>query len=281
MIKKSYAFLCQFLMLTTSVLVSQPTAVAQPSGRAADTPATSEAGAQDDDGWQVRAIPYLWFSGLNGDVVVGERTIPVDLSFGDIFDATDSLLAFEGYFDARKDKWGFFGDVMLIKLGVEGIAFEGGPIDLTNRLNVLEFGGLYRLSESPAAAERESAVDLVFGLRSSFLDVRTRLNEIEGVTGPRDLTENNQKWAEPFVGMRGETALGKRASFVAEGNVGGFGAGSDFSWKALGAVSFHVSKSVSILGGYRALGQDYESGDDSFKWDMVIHGPIVGFGFTF
>ncbi len=279
--KNTYTFLCQLLALTASVLMTQPGAVAQPSGQATDTSTASEPSGQDDGKWQFRAIPYLWFSGLNGDVVAGDRTIPVDLSFGDIFDATDSLLAFEGYFDARKDKWGVFSDFMFIKLGVEGIVVEEGPINLTNRLNVLEFGGLYRLSESPSAADRESAVDLVFGLRSSFLEVTTELNEIEGVTGPRDLTANNQKWVEPFVGLRGETGLGKRASFIAEGNVGGFGAGSDFSWKALGAISFHVSKRFNILGGYRALGQDYDNSDDAFKWDMVIHGPIVGFGFTF
>ena len=279
--KNSSTLLYQLLTLTASVLLFQAGAVAQPSGQTTDSSTVSESSRQDDGEWQVRAIPYLWFSGLNGDVTVGDWTIPVDLSFGDIFDATDSLLAFEGYFDARKDKWGFFTDVLLIKLGVEGIVFEEGPIDLTQRVNVLEFGGLYSLSESPSTADRESAVDLVYGLRSSFLEVTTRLNEIEGVTDPRDLTENNQKWVEPFVGLRGETALGRRASFVAEGNVGGFGVGSDFSWKALGAVSFHVSKRFSILGGYRALGQDYESSDNSFKWDMVMHGPIMGFGFTF
>ena len=95
------------------------------------------------------------------------------------------------------------------------------------------------------------------------------------------LTKSNQKWVAPFVGLRTQAGLSKRALLVAEGSVGGFGAGSDFSWKALGAFGFNVSRRFAILGGYRALGQDYDNSDEAFEWDMVIHGPILGFQLTF
>ena len=235
---------------------------------------------QDDRDWRVNLVPYLWITGLTGDVRLKGRDIPVDLGFADILDATDSLLAFEAYFDARKGKWGFFSDLMFIKLGVEGIVLEDGPINLTNRLNVVEFGGLYRLG-SNGASDGGSGADVVFGVRSTFLELESKLSEIEGVTAGRDLTKSNQNWAEPFVGLRGQTDPSNKLSLVAEGNIGGFGAGSDFSWKTLVAVGFRVSRSFRILGGYRALGQDFSNDDDAFKWDMIIHGPIVGFNFTF
>ena len=204
----------------------------------------------------------------------------MDLGFTDILDATDSLLAFEGYFDARKGRWGVFSDVMLIKLGVEGIFLDDGLIDLTNRLNIVEFGGLYRLGGN-GASDGGGGADVVFGVRNSFLELESKLNEIEGVTTGRDLTKSNQNWTEPFVGLRGQTDPTNKFSFVAEGNIGGFGAGSDFSWKTLVAVGFRVSRSFRILGGYRALGQDFSSDDSAFKWDMVIHGPVFGFHLTF
>ncbi len=197
---------------------------------------------QDGGDWRVNLVPYLWVTGLTGDVRLKGRDIPVDASFTDVVSATDSLLAFEAYFDARKGKWGFFSDLMFIKLGVEGIVLEDGPINLTNRLNVVEFGGLYRLG-SNGASDGGSGADVVFGVRSTFLELESKLSEIEGVTTGRDLTKSNQKWAEPFVGLRGQTAPTNKLSLVAEGNIGGFGAGSDYSWKTLVAVGFRVSRS--------------------------------------
>ncbi len=250
-------------------------AVAFPIGVSAQTSPT-------DGGWQFHATPYLWLSGLQGNVTTGGgRTIPVDASFGDILDATDSLIGLAGYFDARKGKWGIFTDVTFIKMGVDGLVQEDGLIDLTTRLSLVEVGGLYRLADSGAASDKESSVDFVYGLRSTAIELSTDLKPIDGVTEGRELFKNKQNWLDPFFGVRGEAALAKRISLVGSGDIGGFGVGSDFTWKAFGGVNIRVAEWFGILAGYRALGQDYKNSDDDFAWDMTMHGPIVGFGFTF
>ena len=38
-----------------------------------------------------------------------------------------------------------------------------------------------------------------------------------------------------------------------------------------------------LLGGYRAMYQDYTdgSGDNKFEWNVTLHGPILGLGMVF
>ena len=68
---------------------------------------------------------------------------------------------------------------------------------------------------------------------------------------------------------------------IVGGDIGGFGAGSDFAWSALGLVGYRfemLGLDSSALVGYRALGQDFDtgSGANKFKWDVTMHGPIIG-----
>ncbi len=63
-------------------------------------------------------------------------------------------------------------------------------------------------------------------------------------------------------------------SLVVRGDIGGFGAGSDFTWQALGLIDWQPFKYVSFIAGYRGLYQDYK--DDNFKYDATTHGPLLG-----
>jgi hypothetical protein len=66
------------------------------------------------------------------------------------------------------------------------------------------------------------------------------------------------------------------------GDVGGFGAGSEFSWNVLGAYSFeigtHYGVTYSGVLGYRALSVDFEKGSglNRYEYDVIQHGPVVG-----
>ena len=57
------------------------------------------------------------------------------------------------------------------------------------------------------------------------------------------------------------------------GGIGGFGVGSDLGWDLFGGVGYEVNDHISIVGGYRGLGVDYDDGD--FLFDIVEHGPII------
>lgn len=48
-------------------------------------------------------------------------------------------------------------------------------------------------------------------------------------------------------------------------------------------IGYNFGENTTILGGYRAVGLNYESGSgrDNFKANATIHGPVVGMAFTF
>ena len=86
------------------------------------------------------------------------------------------------------------------------------------------FYGLRRLS--PAA-------ELTFGLR-----VNTLQGELT-FTGP-DLPRNqDQTWVDPIVGVNLQTPTGPRLQLRFYTEVGGFGAGSDFTWQVFPDLSIH------------------------------------------
>lgn len=65
------------------------------------------------------------------------------------------------------------------------------------------------------------------------------------------------------------------------GDVGGFGAGSDFSWQAVATYGFDVNcfgTPLRTVVGYRALAVDYSENGRFGKngLDLVQHGPVIG-----
>jgi hypothetical protein len=84
-------------------------------------------------------------------------------------------------------------------------------------------------------------------------------------------------------------------ALAADGNVtvkgikiGGIAFGSDFAWDAIGLIGyrfplFSKENNAAVFAGYRALHQDYTdgSGDDKFKWDVTLDGPILGLKIDF
>ena len=69
-------------------------------------------------------------------------------------------------------------------------------------------------------------------------------------------------------------------SLVLRGDVGGFGAGSDFSWHVLATYNWqiaHYGRPDGYLG-YRGLSVDYSqgSGNTGSKYDVLMQGPVIG-----
>jgi hypothetical protein len=125
------------------------------------------------------------------------------------------------------------------------------------------------------------------GVRVTSIDVDTATTSTTTITLPDGFVlmpgqtrrqSESEQWVEPFVGARLGYDLGNGWTAVLRGDVGGFGVdGSHFSWQAEALAGYRFDLGgwdIGLFGGYRALGQDYSSGD--FKWDVVAHGPVVG-----
>jgi hypothetical protein len=86
--------------------------------------------------------------------------------------------------------------------------------------------------------------------------------------------ESSQRWIDPVVGARFQTAVGGRVFVRAAGDIGGFGVGSDFTWQASGLIGVNVTRNFSLSLGYCGIGIDYTNG--GFRYDAIAHGPLFG-----
>jgi hypothetical protein len=227
----------------------------------------------DSDEWQFSITPYLWAIGMNGDMTVKGVDSDVDESFSDILSNLD--IALEAHFEVWKGKWGGFFDGTYVKLKTD--AGTSDNIDITSTIGLVDFGGFYRVGTwpvgSPENKGRAISFDALVGGR--YMDLKVKMD-------PEHLSshDQNKSWTDLIVGGRMIFDLSEKWAFILRGDIGGFGisGSSDFTANGIGLVGWTFHPSWTLLGGYRALYQDYEtgSGSNEFKYDVTTHGPILG-----
>ena len=226
----------------------------------AGTPAPAAAQPAPDE-WNVLVAPYLMGAAMSGTSTVRGVDVDVDLSASDIF--SNLQFGAMGIVVARKGVWGFGSDLIWMALGT---TVRDTNVDFNQ--GAFAFYGLRQLS--PAA-------DVTFGLR-----VNTLQGELT-FKGP-DVTRNQDKtWLDPIAGITLRTPADHRAQLRLYTEVGGFGAGSDFTWQAFPTVSLRLTQKASLDFGYRWLDLDYATGEgnEQFRYDVLTQGPVLGFGFRF
>jgi len=291
---------CLFLFTGPSAAVASP-------AEAAPVPPATDGGEPADTGWMFSAGLYLWVTGMSGDLVVRGRDIPIDLSFVDLVNATDTLVGLFGYFEGRKGRFGFALDAAYARLsadldasvtsvGPAEISLEGGKWDFS--LFVLDFAGFYRFyevrhwNETGRTAERRPlmAFDALLGGRYSHEKielngtVRSKVTvgdvTIQDDTYPFALEPSNDL-VDPILGGRVLLWPAERVQLALWGDFGGFGAGYDFTWqlKGVGGYSFRMfGLDSSVIAGYRSLHveRDIEEGGETLETSITLHGPVVG-----
>ncbi|MGH6921975.1 MAG: hypothetical protein ACREJ0_30265 [Geminicoccaceae bacterium] len=230
------------------------------------------------DQWQYQLTPYLWFLSLDGDVTVkGVKTSP-SVDFSEIFDNLDIGVMVEG--EIRKGRIGIYANVIYAELSSTD---DIGPIEIKADATTVWAGagayyrlGPWALDPEKGLAGPKVVVDPYAGARFTYLDTKLKIRH----GGPQ--VDANQSWVDPIIGVRTLWPLTEKLSVTAFGDIGGFGAGSDFTWQAAGLVGYRFGllgdDNAKVLAGYRALYQDYKSGSgrNEFKWDMTLHGPVLG-----
>jgi len=214
-----------------------------------------------DDQWHVVVVPYLMGAAITGTATVLNRDVDVDVSASDIF--SNLQFGAMGMVTARKGNWGVGGDAIWMALGM-----TVGNVNVDFNQGAFAFYGLRALGPS---------ADLAFGLRVNTLQGKLDFKGVE-VERSQDKT-----WVDPIVGLTLRSPSGHRVVARVFSEIGGFGAGSDFTWQIFPTVGIMLGKGASLEGGYRWLDIDYSSGEDAnrFAWDMLTQGPVVGVGFRF
>ena len=227
----------------------------------------------DGDEWRFSITPYLWAIGMNGDMTVKGVESDVDVGFDDILSNLD--IALEAHFEVWKGKWGGFFDGTYVKLKTDAGTTDN--IDITSTIGLVDFGGFYRVGTWPVGTPENKGRSLSFDalVGGRYMDLKVKMD-------PKHLSSFDQKksWTDLIVGGRMIFDFTEKWSFILRGDIGGFGisGSSDFTANGIGLVGWTFHPSWTLMGGYRALYQDYEtgSGSNEFKYDVTTHGPILG-----
>jgi len=224
--------------------------------------------APADAQWRSDLAVYLWATGLDGTVGIGEREAEVNQSFSDILDDLQ-FGAMAGY-SASNGTWAFMADAVVANLGVtergeQGVLRTDVDVDVT-------------ILEGDFGWEASETFRLFAGAR--YFDLSNKLEVRIGNQTFR--ASGGESWVDPVVGLRWGTPPGERWSFWLRGDVGGFGVGSDLSWNAVAAVAYHFNDRVGLGLGYRILDIDYDhgTGADRFRYNMQQSGLVTGVTFS-
>jgi len=216
--------------------------------------------------WQVATAVYLFAPSLEGTVGVGGLpTVDVDAKFTDILDYLD--FAFMAVAEVRRDRIGFFGDLLYTKLSGGTDILDGlASASLTNQLIIGTLMGEYRVADWG-----KSSVDLMAGARVWGVTNDVTIGPLSG--------SDDQWWVDPMIGVKGRAQGASRWYLTGWAMIGGFGVSSDIDWDLFGGIGYEISDRISLVGGYRGVGVDYSS--DGFVFDVIEHGPILGGVFRF
>ncbi len=306
------------LLLAAIGGLSSPSSAQAVSADLTERPAV--ASTQDRE-WSFSFTPYAWLTFLSGSQTVKGRTVPVDTNVFQMFDKSQSLIPFMGYFEARhQDRVGLFVDLMYANLTTADSATRnyniqpgvGATVAARTSVNyetlTVQFGGAYqvvkvgldRSAEGPGmAGVGQTAFDVLAGGRWWYqrADITLNLNGVLNANVP-DLEGNFDgskvtarsgivSWVDPFVGFRVRHKLNPGQDLSFQADIGGFGLGSRISYQALGAYRFNVGSTGSVAWagvlGYRALYVDYirGSGSSLFEMNLLQHGPLLGLSARF
>lgn len=223
--------------------------------------------AQDrgNPNWYVRVTPYLWLSNIGGAKTLGEEPGANTMN-GFMTHVDDTMLAtnWAGRLEAGKGRWR-----ALINFSR---ASDGNPTGITRLSDSSHFEGRYDLTWTTAEVflvaqvgpfSQNHAFELYFGGR--FIKQNQKLSS----DSDQILTEIDEFWAEPSLGFRYYTELGRRFWAQFHTDIGGFLARSNFTWTLGGELGFRVIRfaDLTLRYDYQEMEFDNEKdGADRYVW---------------
>ncbi|MDX2081119.1 MAG: hypothetical protein SFU53_10070 [Terrimicrobiaceae bacterium] len=105
-------------------------------------------------------------------------------------------------------------------------------------------------------------------------EIAKRIEEVTPTYGAGD-----QWWFDPIIGLRGQVNLTRWLFLAGQGDVGGFGAGSQIAWNVQATIGVNITRNVFAELGYRYMYIDYSN--DGFIYNMNSYGLYSGLGVKF
>jgi hypothetical protein len=191
-------------------------------------------------------------------------------------------------------RWGFLIEPYLMfpnmsgQIGIGNLPIaevDANPADIFDKLNLglmlyleahaWEISGLYRLTTF-----LEAGIGVRYNSINSGLDIQRKAISGDTTATSADITE---RWTDPIIITRIIYNVDNKWLFQFRGDLGGFNIGSAFTWQIQGYIGYRFSELFQLTIGYRYMAIDYDegTGEDRFKYDMSIFGPMVKLGFNF
>jgi hypothetical protein len=231
--------------------------------------------------WTFSLTPFAWAPAMCGSMTVRDRKVDVDNSIVEsVEDVIDNFeLAAMLRFEARYCKWSILVDLIYVDLGNDDtINIPGVPqIDAewdTKQLTLQAMLG-YEFARLPLGCggrcfRPNVTFDALAGFRFYYMEGSIDLD-------PGPSFDSSRSWADPVVGIRALFHVTSALTFNVNADIGGFGIGSDLSWRLVAGVDYNLNRCVSIDAGWAILDVDYEDG--SFAYDVRQSGPYLGVTF--
>jgi hypothetical protein len=216
----------------------------------------------DPDAWNFDVALYLWAAGIDGVANAGSAGFPINASFSDILDNLEfaGMLAFV----AKKGQWGLRLDGIYMDL--EGsTASPGGTI--TTKLE-----SLIAEADIQFSPNGNPGLDFFAGVRVLGIDTEIDFPLLPTQSGDTTMID-------PVIGAAGTWELGDDWKFRLRGDVGGFGASSEFTYQLLSFFRWEFAEAWGLDFGYRVLGYDIKQ--SSVDLDVQFQGLIVGVDYVF
>jgi hypothetical protein len=224
--------------------------------------------------WEFVIAPYLFMGSLSGESTVGiAGPSEVDLDFGDILKKLQFAFMIRG--EVYKGNWGLIADYLYLKLGDD--------IDTPGELLVADIEvkqGIFELFLSRRFRQGWGWFDVYAGIRTWDIGLRLNLDGLEQVSA----VTFDQNWVDPVIGGRVFYQFSDRFLANFRADIGGFGAGSDFTYTLQPGLGYSFSDWFTLMLQYKYLATDYtndKEGLDFFAYDANMNGPLLGLVFRF
>lgn len=255
-----------------------PAAAADLGGGPADH--IAEEPQQPARSWSFDFSVNGWLPWMKGDAVVRGVAVELDVAPTDVLGSLDwsKLPVWMSSAELRNGRFAIFNDIVYAALS-DSAGFErrfiAGRINADVELAIVELGASYAIWQGAhSASGATSAFDILAGGRYWYQSIGLDL----AVNNINVARSGSIDWVDPFVGLQLRQTIAPGQSLLVRGDIGGFGAGSDFSWQAIAKYNWQLrrigSMTLDAFVGYRALAVDYTEG--GFQLDSIMHGPMLG-----
>lgn len=283
-------------------------ALASGGAEAADLPAKkmSNTPIAASSPWEFKFSPYAWLVFDTGNLALGNKNSGVDTNIFQILGKVDNIYAWMSYQELRNGPLAVYANVFWTRMSFSDT--KSGVIPVGNFINanavasakvwvdlaIIEPGITYEFARWNSG-KGSTSLDVLAGARYWYIKSDINLEVTGSVnipalgvsrTGAGSVSgEKTIDWIDPIVGLRMHHTFSPGRELVLQGDIGGFGVGSNFTWQAMGTYNFNTEFAGYKLHpfvGYRAISIDYGqgSGRRALGLDLVQHGPVMGLNFT-